>query len=201
MTPVDAFPLQWPVGWARTEGDQRRAAIYQVSFARARDDMMRSVRLLGGTDIVVSSNIALRRDGQPYANQAEPRDPGIAVYWTQRNQPRVIACDCWRTTRDNVRAIGLAVEGLRAVERSGASQILERAFQGFAALPATAGTAKPDRPWREVLRLNGHPISRDDIDAAYRRRVLEVHPDHGGTDEEFFEVVRARQLALQEVQP
>jgi hypothetical protein len=196
MTTVDAYPLQWPVGWARTDRDERRAAIYQVSFARARDDMMRSVRLLGGTDIVVSSNIALRRDGRPYANQGEPVDPGIAVYWTQRNQPRVMACDCWRTTRDNIRAIGLAVDGLRAIDRAGASQILERAFVGFAALPASTPVI---RSWRAVLHLNGAAVTRGDILDAFRRQLPFCHPDSGGSHDLMVELNRARDEALREV--
>jgi len=47
MSTIDAFPLRWPVGWTRTHHDDRRASIYQVSFARARDEALRSVRLLG----------------------------------------------------------------------------------------------------------------------------------------------------------
>jgi hypothetical protein len=198
MSTIDAYPLRWPVGWARTDRDERRSSIYQVSFARARDEVLRSVRLLGGHDIVISSDIALRRDGLPYANQGEPHDPGIAVYWTQRNQPRVMACDCWRTVRDNLRAVGLTIDALRAIDRSGATQLLERAFTGFAALPATAGDDGAP-PWRDVLHLNGQPVTQRDVLEAFKRRLLFCHPDSGGSHDLMVELNRARDEALREV--
>jgi hypothetical protein len=202
MTPVDAYPLQWPVGWTRTHHDDRRASIYQVSFARARDEVLRSVRLLGGVDVVISSDIALRRDGLPYANQGEPRDPGIAVYWTQHNQPRVMACDCWRTVRDNLRAVGLTIDALRAIDRSGATQLLERAFTGFAALPENAGSnGAPD--WREVFCVSREAvISRAQLEQLYRAQVRHAHPDlNGGSAERMVVLNRARDAALREVGP
>jgi len=200
MSTIDAYPLQWPVGWTRTHRDDRRASIYQVSFARARDELLRSVRLLGGDDIVISSDVALRRDGLPYANQGEPGDPGVAVYWTQRNQPRVMACDCWRTVRDNLRAIGLTIDALRAIDRSGATQLLERAFTGFAALPENAGdNGAPD--WREVFCVSREAvISRAQIEQLYRAQVRHAHPDlNGGSAERMVVLNRARDAALREV--
>ena len=200
MTPVDAYPLQWPVGWTRTHHDDRRASIYQVSFARARDELLRSVRLLGGADIVISSDVALRRDGLPYANQGEPSDPGIAVYWTQGSQPRVMACDCWRTVRDNLRAVGLTIDALRAIDRSGATQLLERAFSGFAALPANAGdNGAPD--WREVFCVSRDAtINRAQLEQLYRAMVRHAHPDlNGGSAERMVVLNRARDAALREV--
>jgi len=196
--PVDAYPLAWPVGWERTASWQRKGAPYQVSFARARDELMRSIRLLGGTDVVISSNVPLRRDGLPYANVAEPRDAGVAVYWTQKRKPRVMACDCWSKVRDNLRAIGLAIDGLRAVERSGASQILERAFTGFAALPADAGAVGVPH-WRDVLEYGNSPPTREAIDRHYRILAQDAHPDKGGSNERMVELNRAREQALREV--
>jgi hypothetical protein len=197
---LDAFPLRWPVGWARTHRDDRRESRYQVTFARARDELLRSVYQLGAEDqdVVISSNIALRRDGRPYANQAEPTDPGIAVYWTQDRQPRVMACDCWRTTRDNLRAVGLTIDALRAIDRSGATQLLERAFTGFAALPATTGdTCAPH--WRDVLGLNGGPLTQRDVLAAFKARLQFCHPDSGGSHDLMVELNRARDEALREL--
>lgn len=194
---IDAFPLHWPVGWARTEPHRRSSSGYQVTFGRARDELLRSIRLLGGHDIVISSNLPLKRDGMPYANSSEPLDAGVAVYWTQQQQPRVMACDCWAKTRDNIRAIGLAIEGLRAIERSGASQILERAFQGFAALPASTAIV---RSWRDVLHLNGLPVTAADVLAAFKSRLPHCHPDTGGTNDAMVELNLARDEALKEVQ-
>jgi hypothetical protein len=193
-TAIDAYPLSWPIGWKRTKDWRRFDSRYHLGFARARAEVLHSLDLIGACDVVVSANVPLRRDGLPLANFIEPDDSGVAVYWTQKDQPRVMACDCWRRVRENLRAIGTALDALRAIERSGASQILERAFAGFAALPPSTTR----RAWREVLGLSGCP-TREQIDDAYRRRALQAHPDAGGGHEQMVELNRARDEALREV--
>lgn len=193
---VDAYPLYWPLDWKRTLADRRVHGRYQVNFGRARDEVLNSVRLLKGREVVISSNVPIRRDGLPYANMPEPKDPGIAVYWlTAKRETRVMACDSWRTVRDNLRAIGLALEGLRAIERSGASQVLERAFAGFTALPADASASS----WRTVLGLDGGAVTRDVIEEAYRRRAVAAHPDAGGSHGAMVALNAAREQALREM--
>jgi len=108
--------------------------------------LIHSIEMLGGDSVVLSTNIKLRQDGLPYANRLLPDDPGIAVYWTRKGRQEVMACDLWLRPWENMRAVGLAIEGLRAMQRSGATQILERAFSSFA-LPAGI----PPRPWRSVF--------------------------------------------------
>jgi hypothetical protein len=50
--------------------------------------------------------------------ETEVRDPGVAVYWTdRRGEARVMACDQWFRLRDNVHAIGHAVAAFRTIER------------------------------------------------------------------------------------
>jgi len=155
------------------------------------------------SSIVISSNIPVRRDGLPYADSREPADPGIAVYWDERKawnsakgayelEPRVIACDAWKTTRENMRAIGLAIGALRMLERTGASEILDRAFTGFAALPAASSAPS----WWGPLGLTSSPASVEDVERAYRDRVKTAHPDVGGSHEAMVALNAARREAL-----
>jgi hypothetical protein len=199
MRGIDAWPLQWPVGWTKTEAHKRERSRYEVSFADARDDLLKSLRLLGASEAVISSNVPTRRDGLPYSDYSEPREPGVAVYWVQKGKPQVMACDCWRTVRENLRAIGLAIEAIRALERSGASQVFERAFMGFAALPAQAGK----RHWRDVLeissKLRDYDIPKDYVDQQYRTLAKLRHPDHGGSHEAMAELNQARDAAYKEI--
>jgi hypothetical protein len=190
---IPAYPLQWPTGWKRTRFP--RHSKYKVSFTTARDELVRELRLMGARHIVVSTNVPLRRDGLPYAAQREPEDAGVAVYWaTPKNEPRVIAADCWRKVKDNLRAVGLAVQALRQIDRTGASEILEHAFTGFAALPAPTETA---RHWKTVLGLELDPQpTAAAIERAYRRRALDLHPDRGGDEAGMVELNRARERAL-----
>jgi hypothetical protein len=177
---ADRYPLTWPAGQPRTADWQRHDAAFKVDFARARDELLHSVQLLGGSGVVLSSSIALRQDGLPYANMPEPKDPGVAVYFDRRIgkdlKPFVIACDTYRKTKWNLRAIGATVEALRSIQRHGASSMLEQAFTGFAALPPKS---IDDAPWWETLGL---PADADS--GAVRRRYLQLvqenHPDRGG---------------------
>lgn len=174
--PIEAFPLCWPDGWPRVPSFKRNGSAYQVDFTKARDHLANELRLSRGRDVVISSNVPVRRDGLPLANMRQPDDPGVAVYWTGlrkgKPEPRVIACDCWRTVRENLRAVGLAVEAFRMLERTGTSEILDRAYTGFALLPESSDH------WSVLGLARG--TQRDVIDARYRSLAREHHPDRGG---------------------
>jgi len=195
--PIQAFPLAWPLGWKRTEPGRRRNSFYKVSFARARDEVLHSLGLMGVRDynVIISSNVPLRRDGLPLANMREPDDPGVAVYWSDHKQERrVIACDKWRMVRENVRAVGLALEAMRMLERTGSSEILSRAFTGFAALPA-AGESSED--WRRVLELHHEAvITVEKVESKYKSLAPAAHPDSGGSHDRMVRLNKAREAAL-----
>jgi hypothetical protein len=210
---ADAHPLYWPEQWPRTAPSAReRTTRYKITFSDARDRLVHELKLLGAIEIVLSTNIPLRRDGLPRMDIAEPSDAGVAVYWIERGKwdadkhdyaqvPRVIACDHWQKVRDNIRAVGLAVEALRALKRCGATQIADKAFTGFAALPAHAGASSTGaRPWRVVLGLNGGPLTRTQIEDAYMRAVRTAHPDLGGTQDLMVEVNAAYREAVSAIE-
>ena len=182
---AEAFPLHWPEGWPRTKNPQ--SSRFDVSFAAARDGLMEQIRMLGGRYVVLSSNIELRRDGLPYANQPEPADKGVAVYFEWKGKQHVLACDRWNRIKDNMRALEKTVEAMRGIERWGASTMLERAFSAFVALPP-AGDRK--RSWREVLGFPpGAKPDRYGIDIAYRHKVKKAHPDAGGSSDAFTDLL------------
>lgn len=197
---ANAFPLQWPEGWKRTPPEQQRQAKYKVTPEIATRELLHSLSLLGAErrSIVISSNVPVRQDGLPYAAFRVPEDSGVAVYWTTAaHGERVMACDRWTAVYANIRAIGLAAEGLRAIERAGASQILERAFTAFGALPASPD-AIPVRPWWEVLSFDEKLVSclsMPVVEARFRELLPKVHPDHTGSDAACIELNRAREDA------
>ena len=80
----------------------------------------------------------------------------------------------------------LAYASLRQIERTGASELLERAFAGFAALPE----GERVRRWYEVLGVDQH-APPDVIRAAYRELTLLHHPDRGGDPQRMAELNRA----------
>lgn len=179
---AEAYPLQWPDGWPRTPSHRRESdskfggKVYGLTMGRARDQLVAELQRLGAREVVLSSNVALRRDGLPYSEQRRLDDPGVAVYFNLKKRPLVMARDAYVSVAGNIRSLTLAVEAMRQLERHGGSTMMERAFTGFAAI------APPDwkKPWREVFGVQ--PDWRGDITALYREKARNRHPDAGGSD-------------------
>jgi hypothetical protein len=197
---VKAYPLSWPKGWPRAE-QRRPGARYKYNFADAYKDVARKLRLFGAIGVVISTDVPLRRDGKPYS-EGQASDPGVAVFFTRKGQEHQIACDQYDHVEHNMRALGLALAGLRAVAHSGVQQIVDRAFAGFAQLPSGSG-GPAERPWREVLNLEGveapEPMMRVLIESQFRQLSRTRHPDAGGSHEAMSELNLAREAALKEV--
>lgn len=192
---VEGYPLSWPVGWPRLDSYKRQSSPYQVEFSKARDELLRELKLAGAREIVISSNVPLRRDGMPLAGMAEPKDPGVAVYFTDRKKrARVIPNDHWRTVRENVRGIGYAVTALRMLERCGSGDVLDRAYAGFALLPETAGAASH---W-SVLGI-ASTANAGEVTRRFHELSREHHPDRGGDTATFQAIAEAYHRALAEV--
>ncbi len=215
------YPLAWPNGWRRTpasqrlpgrfathgrqytsDGQQSWRTLEAITIAGARDRVLRELRLFGVLegDAIISTNLQLRLDGLPIGKQRQPDDPGVAVYW-QRPAERGTKCmaiDQYTRVEHNLAAIAATLEAMRAIERHGGAQILERAFMGFEALPAP-GTITV--PWRQVLGLDqqGIVVTREEVERAYRRLRSEHHPDKGGDAGRFHAVQVAYEQAQQEL--
>jgi hypothetical protein len=175
---IEAYPLKWPDGWPRTnpsarENDDR---FRNPSTGRARDQLMDELRLLGATEIIVSSNVPIKADGLLYADNKRLDDPGIAVYFKYKKKNFVMARDSFTSVAGNLRTLGLAVEHLRGLERHGGSLMFEKAFQGFLAI------TPPDwkKPWREVFGIK--PDWTGNIADLYRTKARTRHTDAGGSD-------------------
>jgi len=178
-----AYPLQWPAGWPRTR--HRERSRFDTTFAKARDGLANELEKMGARHVVLSTNIELRLDGQPYANRAQPGDPGVAVYFEYKKKPMTFACDRWDRIEDNIQAVRKTIEALRGIERWGASDMMERAFTGF-----TAVTDQTGDPWWIVLGVD-RETTPGVVEAAYRAKRSRTHPDKGGNAAEFDRVQKA----------
>lgn len=191
---AQAFPLHWPHSWPRTKA--RKRSSFDQTLAGARDHLMNELRLMGARYIVLSSNLTLRQDGLPYAKQERVLDPGIAVYFQWHGKQMTFACDRWDRVEDNVRAVGKTIEALRGIERWGASDMMERAFSAFEALPPPAGEIRITC-W-DILGIAPRSNSAA-IERAYRERAKAAHPDRGGSREEWDALVAAVSQAHLEI--
>lgn len=178
----DAYPLTWPQGKPRIKYPQRSR--FKASFALCRDELLREIQRIGGGLPILSTNIQLKRDGLPYAGQKEPEDKGVAVYFTFKKQQMCFACDRWDKVGDNIQAIRYTINALRGIERWGTGDMVQQSFAGFVALPA------PPDPY-QVLEIQSG-ATHEEIDRAYRHKIVAAHPDNGGSVNEVQRLVDAR---------
>lgn len=199
MTTETGYPLQWPPGRSWIKPEHREHSPFRVSPGAARDGMLKEIARLGGTDVVVSTNVPLRRDGLHYAGGYRLDDEAVAVYFTYYGKRMCFACCLWWRMHENMHAIAKTIEAIRGIERWGSGDMLATAMSGFTALPApiVAGMSKP---WREVF---GWPPSdtptKESINRAYRTLASLRHPDLGGSNEKMAELNAARDEALKEI--
>lgn len=191
---ITNYPLSWPFGWERTDRYQRGEARFDHhSILKCVRALETELRRMGGTNMIVSTNIKVRNDGIPYSNQRVPDDAGVAVYFDWKNKPIVFACDKWDRVEDNLWAIVKHIEALRGQERWGVGS-LDQAFAGYAALP------DPDtRSWWDVLGV-AQTATNDEIKKAYLNLAKIHHPDAGGDPLMFDQITKAYQLATGKAQ-
>lgn len=161
-----------------------------ATYARARDQVIYELKRINGANIVVTSNIPLNSRGVPdMRGEPSVTDPGIAVWWQEKGGvERVIGVDRWPSLGQNLRAIAKALEAMRGIERWGASQISERAFASFTALPAGDGKEAPSEPdWWDVLEIDTKLFELEPADlnaivgSRYKKLAAQAHPDRGGS--------------------
>lgn len=183
----------------------------------------RELRLLTASDIVVECFLRpsdIRLDGWPRADAKVPTHPGAALHFDAGDLGHLrYATDAYETYETNLRAIGLGLEALRAVDRYGITRGSEQ-YRGFAELPAgiavgavgagprpmtlseaatfiieTAIDGKlSDADLREARSelLADRTVALEFIRAAEK----ETHPDAGGVSEEFDRVQKAKAIVL-----
>lgn len=219
MPVIQAFPLTWPEGWKRTVPHARTWGKFSKSERRTytgsestymkkldlsvNDATTRVLQELGRLgvvrrdDIVISTNVRLRLDGLPRSNEPEPSDPGVAVYWEDplTSAHRCMAIDRYARVADNLAAVAATIDAMRAIERHGGAEILNRAFTGFTALPAPGQSA---RDWRMVLELNGN-ATLERAKENYRRLASAAHPDKEGGSHDAMAELNAAWAEAQQV--
>jgi hypothetical protein len=106
-----------------------------------------------------------------------------------------MAIDLYDRVADNLAAIAASLEALRAIERHGGAQIMERAFLGFAQLPAST------KPWRVILQIpDDAEVTEAYVTERFRTMAAIAHPDkRTGSHLVMAELNAARAAALAEL--
>jgi hypothetical protein len=184
----------------------------------------RELRHVNAIDPVVQLALHERQftlEGRPYA-QATPEHPGVIVSFRKRivrpsgeriDVPLSFPCNTYRTWEANLRAIAIALEDLRRIDRYGVSQGTEQ-YLGFKALPPPG----PDHPAvmtvdaaaRLVLSLGvgAHDPHRDSVNKIiadrdamhdiYQQAAKRLHPDGSAHDADAWARLQAAKNLLEQ---
>ncbi len=188
-----AYPLSWPEGFPRAKEPEKGR--FQTTLSGALKNVTGSLQAFGRdsgkpvTNIILSSNVTL--GGQ------RPDDPGVAAWFLWDGEQRCIPVDRYGTPEANLQAIHHVLEARRTELRHGTLALVRATFKGFTpALPAPGAR----RPWREVFGFNPGPVTRAQVDAAYRQASKGAHPDRpGGSHDKMAELNAARDAAMKEI--
>lgn len=184
------YPLEWPLGYKRTANRVRSP--FKITMEGAQRHLHNQVRLIRGSNLLISTNLRVRNDGGFYTDDMRRHlpDPGVAICFTYKGKEVTMCCDKYLTLGENLSALGRGIEALRGMERWGVSDFLDRAFTGFTALPPAYEMGPAKRPWWEVLELE-EACDEEDVKKAFRLLSKKHHPDVGGDKEKFQELVDA----------
>lgn len=170
--------------------------IWQITDTRTQRD---SAELL----IAIPAGDLWRLDGKPRAH-AVAEHPGVIFSIDSRHGHLSYPCDTFTTWQDNLRAIALALEALRKVDRYGVTKRGEQ-YRGFLAIEATAapaGFATADDALTFLGKFTGVGLAEMRVIEGARTRALrraqrETHPDAGG-DAATFQRVSLAEAKLRE---
>ena len=178
------FPLAWPNNWPRTKSPQNSR--FQTTLPKSIKNVQESLALFASDSghkvesVVVSSNVTLMAHN--------PKDSGVAVYFTWDGISTCIAVDRYLKVEENLQAIHHVIEAERTKLRHGGLNLVRAAFRGYAALPPPSRSKQP----HEILGVRPD-ATPEEIEAAFREKAKVAHPDRaGGSAEAMQELNEAR---------
>lgn len=190
---IEAYPLHWPIDYPRSS--KQKDSRFKITLGAARDYVKEEIRMLEGSDPVISTNIPLKNNGELRADWSHFKldDSGVAVYFNYKGNQVCLCCDTYKRVWENLYAVGRTIKALRQINRDGVSDFLNRTFSGFKSIPEKAGNGT--NAWM-VLGID-KTTDASVIKKAYREKIKHLHPDRNtGDNEMFIAVTQARDEAL-----
>jgi hypothetical protein len=196
------FTFEPLTDWPYPETPRIRAP-FSARWTATRDLLLAEADHLGANLVVVELDLTrnhLRNDGEIRAN-ARPASGRARLTMDTRHGALRYAVDRYIGNGDvpgwqaNLRAIALTLQALRAVDRYGAVHDGEQ-YQGFLAIEAAPAGPRPFTSADEALRWARSVSGTDATDArqVYRAAARVLHPDSGGSPDDWARLDEARRL-------
>jgi hypothetical protein len=204
--------------WPEKETKDRRSAIFKATWFKTKELLEAELEKVHARNVelrTMHTNEQRRSDGWPRADR-QPPHPGVIVTFEkyagfnpETNQSEYVAlrfpCDTFLMWEDNVRAIALALEALRKVDRYGITTGSQ--YSGYKALPAgdlgvngltpelaaqfiadSADMGNVPSVAKSILETPGF------ADSVYRAAAKNLHPDKGGDADQFAKLERSMSM-------
>lgn len=195
-------PLEkWP--GEPTGEEWRRNSPFKSTYLKTLDLLEYELNQLAAYNVVIQAQVdrsQIRNDGWIRAD-ARINGPGVIVSFRGGDgADYVYPCDTFTDWRDNLRAITLALEALRKIDRYGVTRRGEQ-YQGFRALPPSAEERRPEMTARQAAEFiagifpgvspNVLLTTETWFEFALREAQKLTHPDVGGSHENFVKLQEA----------
>jgi hypothetical protein len=193
--------------WPGEQTKERKRSPFDSPWPATLDLLDRELFHLDARNIVFQ--VALReedfkRNGEPRAN-AKASHPGVILAFDSKYGPLKYATDTFTDFQANVRAVALSLEALRKVDRYGITKRGEQ-YTGWKALgsggPEPAMTLEAAAQFIAIhgCDIGFTPTEREILSSpavlttAYRAAAKRLHPDAGGSTEEFQRLQEAKRV-------
>jgi len=185
--------VEWPPGYQRTPADERQSGgKFEVTRAEAAVRLEDELERMGAQSWEWDTDSSHKGPhGRPLADGTYD-DPSVVVRWSMDDARYAAACDRYTSLRSNIRALGLYLREKRKMEARPVAT--GEAEMSNLRLPPGDGDATdgPDDPnplggyvqtdanARDLLGVE-RGATDERVREAYREKLKDVHPDHGGS--------------------
>jgi hypothetical protein len=185
----------WPRAMTRTRKRSPFDSSYQQTLNLIDNELWKTGTRAAVVQLAMEPR-DIRNDGMPRSDARPPKHPGVILSFEKsvggKRVPLSFPCDAFTDWQANLRAIGLALEALRKVDRYGVTSMAEQ-YRGWAQLPGPIVTPVKmtfEQAAEFLFRFCGmnatpHDICgrRDVFEGGYRNAVKKLHPDANGGQE------------------
>lgn len=193
---LDYRVVPLPPVWPSVVTIGRKKSPFGVNWSSTLSLLEAEVRALRGREVTMALAVRadqIRADGGVYA-KARIQDPSVILSLTSGADRLAFPADRFNWWEDNVRAIALAMQALRLVDRYGVQS--GRQYQGFKALPATTSELNWESALAVLADFSGTFVHAEDpseeaVRLAVRRARARTHPDATGSASANFHRVQA----------
>jgi hypothetical protein len=160
-----------------------RESKFKAKYSQTLELLDRELRHLDAKGIVIELALDaywLRNDGLPRSG-ARPTHPGVRLTFNSSGKQLSFPCATFGHWEDNLRAIALSLESLRAVDRYGVTQGSEQ-YTGFASIAAPSANSGSDEAFLRAFLCAAsesglRPEQVADWKVLYRAALIASHPD------------------------